>query len=176
MLCQWTWLHSFVFSCIWIVWLPFYASISATCICSGYVPVQLIQMCTSYNFELGGKLFDWTEQPLKRIDFVGHHSRWQGVLVLRHGHISDRVEMHYFFKSLLQSLLQGMIQTKYLVPSNDDQGRVYQNCQFHDSRGWGSYARAWPMQVMTVKVHYLPLYQHTAHCLQLYWGIVMLLS
>ena len=96
--------------------------------------------------------------------------------MLRHSHISDRVEMHYFFKSLLQSLLQGMVQTNYLVPSNEDQGRVYQYCQFHDSRGRGSYAKAWSMKVMTVNVHYLPLYQHTAHCLQLYLGILMLLS
>ena len=36
-----------------------------------------------------------------------------------------------------------MIQTN-LVYSNDNQGRVYQNCKFHDPRGRGSCARAWP--------------------------------
>ena len=30
-----------------------------------------------------------------------------------------------------------------LVCSNDDQGRVYQNCKFHDPWGRGSCARAW---------------------------------
>ena len=28
--------------------------------------------------------------------------------------------------------------------SNDDKRRVYQNCKFHDPRGRGSSARAWP--------------------------------
>ena len=39
-----------------------------------------------------------------------------GVLVLGHGHKSLIVKMHYFFKY-----------------SDDDQGRVYQNCKFHIS-------------------------------------------
>ena len=30
------------------------------------------------------------------------------------------------------------------VYSNDDQGRVYQNCKFHDPRCRGSCAGAWP--------------------------------
>ena len=41
------------------------------------------------------------------------------------------------------SLLPGIDQTNQ-VCSNDDQGRVYQNCKFHDPRGRGSCARVWP--------------------------------
>ena len=33
-----------------------------------------------------------------------------------------------------------MNQTNY-VYRNDDQGRVYQNCKFHDPQGWGSDVR-----------------------------------
>ena len=40
-------------------------------------------------------------------------------------------------------LLPGIDQTKQ-VCSNNDQGRVYQNCKFHYPRGRGSCARAWP--------------------------------
>ena len=65
-----------------------------------------------------------------------------GVLVLGCGHISHLVKMHYFFKNL-SSLLPVIDQTNY-VYSIDDQGRVYQNCKFHDPRGWGSDVRAWP--------------------------------
>ena len=50
--------------------------------------------------------------------------------------------MHYFFKNL-SSLLPVIDQRNY-VYSIDDQGRVYQNCKFHDPRGWGSDVRAWP--------------------------------
>ena len=60
-----------------------------------------------------------------------------GVLVLGRGHISHIVKMHYFFK------LPGIDQTNQ-VYSNDDQGRVYQNCKFHDPWGRGSCAGAWP--------------------------------
>ena len=59
-----------------------------------------------------------------------------GVLVLGCGHISHIVKMHYFFKNL-SSLLPVIDQTDY-VYSIDDQGRVYQNCKFHDPRGRGS--------------------------------------
>ena len=64
-----------------------------------------------------------------------------GVLVLCCGHISHIVKLHYLVKFF--SLLPGIDQTNQ-VCSNDDQGRVYQNCKFHDPRGRGSYARACP--------------------------------
>ena len=65
-----------------------------------------------------------------------------GVLVLGCGHISHIVKMHYFFKNL-SSLLPVIDQTNY-VYSIDDQGRVYQNCKFHDPLGRGSCAGPWP--------------------------------
>ena len=52
------------------------------------------------------------------------------------------IKLLYLFKRP-SSLLPGIDQTNQ-VCSNDDQGRVYQNCKFHDPRGRGSYARAWP--------------------------------
>ena len=52
------------------------------------------------------------------------------------------VKLMYFLKKS-SSLLPGIDQTNQ-VCSNDDQGRVYQNCKFHDPRGRGSCARAWP--------------------------------
>ena len=45
----------------------------------------------------------------------------------------------YFLKKS-SSLLPGIDQTNQ-VCSNDDQGRVYQNCKFHDPQGWGSDVR-----------------------------------
>ena len=53
--------------------------------------------------------------------------------------------MHHFLKNLLL-LLPGIDQTNQ-VCSNDDQGRVYQNCKFHDPRGRGSCARVWPYKL-----------------------------
>ena len=41
------------------------------------------------------------------------------------------------------SLFPGKDQTNQ-VCSSDDQGRVYQNCKFHDPSGRGSCARVWP--------------------------------
>ena len=67
-----------------------------------------------------------------------------GVLVLGCGHISQRVKMNYFFKNLLP----GIDQTNQ-VCSNDDQGRVYQNCKFHISH-YSEY-------------DFLLLYQYTSH-------------
>ena len=61
------------------------------------------------------------------------------VLVLGRGHISNIVKIHY------SSLLPGIDQTNY-VYSNDDQGRVYQNCNLNDPGGRGSYARVWPFK------------------------------
>ena len=63
-----------------------------------------------------------------------------GVFALGRGHISHIMKMHYFFKNL-SSLLPVIDQTNY-VYSIDDQGRVYQNCEFHDPWGWGSDVRA----------------------------------
>ena len=40
-------------------------------------------------------------------------------------------------------LLPGIDQTNQ-VCSDEDQGRVYQNCKFHDPRDRGYCARAWP--------------------------------
>ena len=57
-------------------------------------------------------------------------------LVLGRGHIRHIVKIHY-------SSLPGIDQTKY-VYSNDDQGRVYQNCNYHEPGDRGSYARMWP--------------------------------
>ena len=49
----------------------------------------------------------------------------------------------YLWKA--SSLLLSIDQTN-LIYSNDidDQGRVYQNCKFHDPQGKGCFARAWP--------------------------------
>ena len=54
-----------------------------------------------------------------------------GVLVLGCDHISHIVKKHFLFKTLL---LYSQAQTNQ-VCSNDDQGRVYKNCKFHDL--WG---------------------------------------
>ena len=63
-----------------------------------------------------------------------------GVLMLRHGHISHKVKC---IISLISSSQFPGIDQSNQVCSNDDQGRVYQNCKFHDPRGRGSCARAW---------------------------------
>ena len=76
------------------------------------------------------------EGSIKIINFM---TPGAGVLVLGHGIISHIRKMHYFFKNLL--LLWGMIQTNK-VHSNDDHGRVYQNCECYDHHGRGSFARA----------------------------------
>ena len=63
------------------------------------------------------------------------------VLVLGHDHTSHIETKHYSLKK--SSLLPDIDQTNY-VYSNDDQGRVYQNCNFHDPQGRCSCAREWP--------------------------------
>ena len=83
------------------------------------------------------------EGSTKIVNFM---SPGAGVLVLWCGHLSRIVKMHYFFKNL-SSLLPVIDQTNYAY-SIDNQGRVYQNCKFHDPRDWGS-------DVL--------LYQYTAH-------------
>ena len=67
------------------------------------------------------------EGSTKMINFM---TPGTGVLVLGCGHISHIVKIHFFFKNL-SSLLPVIDQTTY-VYSIDDQGRVYQNCNFHD--------------------------------------------
>ena len=75
-----------------------------------------------------------------------------GVLFLGCGHISHivkipysyknlKLKMHYFCKKN-SPLLPGIDQI--IVYCNDNQGRVYRNFNFHDSRGRGSYASVWP--------------------------------
>ena len=64
-----------------------------------------------------------------------------GVLMLGCGVISHIVKMHYFFKKI-SSLLPCM-DKKNKIYSNDDQGRVFQNCKFHDPGGRGSCVRVW---------------------------------
>ena len=63
------------------------------------------------------------------------------VLMLGRSHISHIVKMHYFFKQFFSSSGKDQINQ---VCSNDDQERVYQNCNFHDPWDRGSCARAWP--------------------------------
>ena len=72
-----------------------------------------------------------------------------GVLVLGCGHVSHIpvVKMHLFVEKS-SSLLPVIDQTNY-VYSDDDQERVYKNCNFHDSRGRGSCARVWPCKSYT---------------------------
>ena len=57
--------------------------------------------------------------------FVNFMTPGTAVLVLGRGLISNIVKIHYSY------LLPGIDQTNY-VYSNDDQGRVYQNCIFND--------------------------------------------
>ena len=64
-----------------------------------------------------------------------------GFLVLGRGHMSYSRNALFLIKT--SSLLMGIDQTNW-VYSNDNEGRVYQNCKFHDPRGKDSCARAWP--------------------------------
>ena len=58
-----------------------------------------------------------------------------GGFVLGRDHIRNIVKMHYFFTKP-SSLLPGIDQTNQIC-NNDDQGRVNQNCKFHDPPGQG---------------------------------------
>ena len=60
-----------------------------------------------------------------------------GVLMLGRGHMSYSENVFILYKS--SSLLPGICQTNG-VYSNDNQGKVYQNCNIHDPRGRGSCA------------------------------------
>ena len=74
-----------------------------------------------------------------------------GFLVVGCGHISHIVKMHYFFKNLLSTPKHRSDKLDFY--SNDSQGRVYQNCNFHDPRGRGFCARVW-LYKSVVKMHY----------------------
>ena len=50
---------------------------------------------------------------------------------------------------------------KVHVYSTDNKGRVCKNYKFHDTRGRGAYARAWPYKSYCEYVYYLLLYQYT---------------
>ena len=52
-----------------------------------------------------------------------------------------RVKLMYFLLIFFSILEHGSEKLSY---SNDDQGRVYQNCKFHDPWGRGPCTRAWP--------------------------------
>ena len=76
-----------------------------------------------------------TKEGSTKILYIFHDPR-AGVLVLGCGQIlSHIVKMHYFLKKY-SSLFPGIDQTNYAY-GNDDQGRVYQNCIFHDP--WGTF-------------------------------------
>ena len=51
-------------------------------------------------------------------------------------------------------LLRSMVQTNE-VYSNDDQGRIYLSCKFHDPWGRGSCARVWPYNIYSENVLFL---------------------
>ena len=74
--------------------------------------------------------------------FINFMTPGAGVLVLGCGHISHKMKMHYLFKNLY-FLFPGIDQTNQVF-SYDAHGRFYQNCKFHNPRGRGSCARAWP--------------------------------
>ena len=86
-----------------------------------------------------------TKEGSTKIVYIFHDPR-AGVLVLGCGQIlSHIVKMHYFLKKY-SSLFPGIDQTNYAY-GNDDQGREYQNCIFHDPRGRGYCTRAWPYKL-----------------------------
>ena len=58
-----------------------------------------------------------------------------GVHVLGRGHISHIVKMHYCFEK--NFFFTPDIDRTKCVYSNDDQGKVYQNCSFNDLAGQG---------------------------------------
>ena len=56
-----------------------------------------------------------------------------GDLVLGRGHISHIVKFDYFFNNLLLYTPRHRSSKLSVYYSNDEQGRVYQNCKFHIS-------------------------------------------
>ena len=98
-----------------------------------------------------------TERSTKIVNFM---TPGAGVFVLgRVPYKSYSENALFFLKSSFQ--LSGIDQTNQIC-SNDNQGRFYQSCKFHEPRGRGFCARAWPF-----KMYYLLLYQYTAHRLLL---------
>ena len=64
-----------------------------------------------------------------------------GVLVLGSGHISHIDKMIISIQFFFSTPRHGSDKLVYTA-SNDDQGKVYQNCKFHDPLSWGSDVRA----------------------------------
>ena len=79
------------------------------------------------------------EGSTKNVNFM---TPGAGFLVLGHGHTSLKciISLKIFFSIHMQH------RSDKLSICNDVQGRVYQNCKFHDPWGRGSCARAWPYQ------------------------------
>ena len=77
------------------------------------------------------------EESTKILNFM---TPGAGVLELGCDQINHIVKMHFLKSSFLPPCIYHTNQ----IYSNNDEGRVYQNCTFHDPRGRGSYARAWP--------------------------------
>ena len=87
---------------------------------------------------------------------------------------SHIVEMHYFFKKLVLYSQAQIRHTKYIVMMIKEGSPKIVN---YMKLGAGSCATAWPYTVSHIaKMHYLLLYQYTAHRLLLYKEFIMLLS
>ena len=89
-----------------------------------------------------------TEGSTKIVTFM---TPGAGVFMLGSGHTNHIVKIHisltFFFSTLVD-------QTNY-VYGNDEHGRVYQNCNFHDPHGRVSCARVWPYKSYSENALYL---------------------
>ena len=88
-----------------------------------------------------------------------------GILVLGCGHISHIVKIIYSALFLLKSssLLSGTDQINWWY-SNDDLGRVCQNCKFYDSRGCGSYVRTRSFKSWWICIRSYSIVMHDIDC------------
>ena len=77
----------------------------------------------------------WTEAKIHHVLVAKFHH----VLGCRFMIAGDIV---FYQMSLSQS--ESTILHKSIIYNNDDQGRIYQNCKFHDPWGKGSCAKVWP--------------------------------
>ena len=84
------------------------------------------------------------EGSIKIVNFM---TPGEGVLVLRRGHISHRVKMHYFFKNLLFNSQALIRQTKYVVMMTKEGCTKIVNF----------------ILVIIVNLYFLLLYQYTSH-------------
>ena len=121
---------------------------------SDYRAVGLSSCPTRYQIPLPGMIKENEvynnndhEGPTKIVNFTTPPSLgggwWVvGILLLGCGHISHIVKIIYSALFLLKSssLLSGTDQINWWY-SNDDLGRVCQNCKFFDPRACGSYVR-----------------------------------